>query len=300
MVNWLSKNRQDVARVAGTVLALILLVMLLKEESGAEVISALKSASPVYMIAAIFSMLVSRLFVAGRWYALLRSAGLDISYGRTTRLTFSGLFASNFLPTTIGGDVARLAGAMQFGYDRAICLASLIADRLVGMAGMIITLPFGLIPVMSLGKGVAQFSFAGLFFNKGVNFIKRTLDSIKLWLNNPLGLFWSLVSTFGNMAFIFISIYLLILGFGAHVPYGLIAGLYSLTYFVTLMPFSINGFGVQELSITFLFSHFGGLDHSQSLTIAVLIRLLFIITSLPGALFLPAILAEMNVDKTNL
>ena len=29
-----------------------------------------------------------------------------------------------------------LAGAMQLGYDRAICVASLVADRLIGLAGM--------------------------------------------------------------------------------------------------------------------------------------------------------------------
>jgi uncharacterized membrane protein YbhN (UPF0104 family) len=81
---------------------------------------------------------------------------------------------------------------------------------------------------------------------------------------------------------------------GDHVSYWLIAGLWSLTYFVTLVPISVNGYGVQELSLTFLLSKFGGLSHSESLTIAVLIRLLFIITSLPGAFFLPSILASMN------
>ncbi len=298
MINWISKNRQTLARAAGSLLALALLAMLLKEESGAEIIAALESISIWYLLAAILAMLVSRIFVAGRWHALLRSADLNISFARTTSLTFTGLFASNFLPTTIGGDVVRLAGAMQLGYDRAICLASMIADRLIGMAGMTLTLPFGLIPVLSLGNGGLQSTaFLGSFYKKGIDFARRTFETFKIWFNKPMGLLLSFLSTFGNMAFIFASLFLLIAGMDRHVSYWLIAGLWSLTYFVTLVPISINGYGVQELSLTFLLSKFGGLTHSESLTVAVLIRLLFIVSSLPGAFFLPSILAEMNKNK---
>ena len=294
MTNWLGKNRQTIVRSAGSVLAVVLLVILLKEENGDEIISALKGVSIWYVIAGIFVLLISRLFVVGRWHILLRSAGVDISFWRTAMLTFTGLFANNFLPTTIGGDVVRLAGAMQFGYDRAICLASMVADRLIGMAGMLVTLPFGLLPVLSLGNaGLQAVSFAALI-QKGLDFVKRTLGTFVIWFKKPLALVASLASTFGNMIFIFLAIFLLIAGMGRHVSYWLIAGLYGLTYFVTLIPISVNGYGVQELSLTFLLSKFGGLSHSESLTIAVLVRVLFVVASLPGAFFLPSILAAMN------
>lgn len=298
MINRLRENRQTIARTAGSLLAVILLVILLKEESGDEIVAAVKRISVWYFLAAFVTMLVSRIFVVERWHALLRSAGMDISFSRTARLTFTGLFSSNFLPTTIGGDVVRLAGAMQLGYDRAVCLASMIADRLIGMAGMTFTLPFGLIPVFSLGKIGIQATFFTPLYKKGTDFVKRTFETFKIWFNKPMGLLLSLLSTFGNMAFIFASIYLLIAGMDRHVSYWLIAGLWSLTYFVTLIPISINGFGVQELSLTFLLLTFGGLDHSESAVIALLIRFLFVITSLPGAFFLPSILAEMNKDKS--
>jgi uncharacterized membrane protein YbhN (UPF0104 family) len=298
VTKWLSENRQTIARLVGSLLAVILLIILLKEEGGDEIMSALKRVSILYFSAGIFVLLISRLFVVGRWYILLRSAGIDISYWRTAMLTFTGLFSSNFLPTTIGGDVIRLAGAMQLGYDRAICLASMVVDRLIGMGGMLVTLPFGLIPVLSLGNdGLQSISFAALF-QKGLDFVKRTLGAFMTWLNKPLALFMSFGSTVGNMAFIFLAIFLLITGMGRHVSYWLIAGLWSLTYFVTLIPISVNGYGVQELSLTFLLSKFGGLSHSESLTIAVLIRVLFIITSLPGAFFLPSILAAMNSKQS--
>ncbi len=299
MIDSLKRNRQNLARVGGSLLALILLFLLLKEESSAEMLAALRRVTVASLLAAILALLVSRIFVAARWHALLRAAGAEISFWQTTKLTLTGLFASNFLPTTIGGDVARLAGAMQLGYDRPICLASLIADRLIGMAGMAFAVPFGLIPILSVGKGGAL-SFAGAFFQKGLTFLKRTLETFKIWYNRPLGLFLSLLATFGNMAFIFLSIYFLIEGVHRHVSFWLIAGLWSLTYFVTLIPVSINGFGVQELSLTYLLPILGGLDHSESAVIAILIRLTFVVASLPGALFLPSILAEMNKDRAAL
>lgn len=297
MTDWISKNRQSIARFAGSLLALVLLVVLLKEESGQDIASAIKSVSMSYLLAGVVVMLFSRLFVVERWHVLLRSAGLDITFWQTAMITFTGLFSSNFLPTTIGGDVVRLAGVMQLGYDRAICLASMVADRLIGMAGMLVTLPFGLVPVLSAGGAGLQSGFFAPLFQKGLDFSKRTFGTFGIWFKKPLALFASLVSTFGNMFFIFLAVFLLVSGMGRHVSYWLIAGLWSFTYFVTLIPISVNGYGIQELSLTFLLFKFGGLSQSESLAVAVLIRILFIVTSLPGAFFLPSILAAMNQKK---
>lgn len=297
MINWLRGNRQTLARALGSILALGLLVVLLEEKGDGELFSALRRVSSGYFLAAIAALLISRLFATARWHILLRSAGVEISFLRSTMLTFTGNFSSNFLPTTIGGDVVRLGGAMQLGYDRAICLASLVADRLIGLAGMALALPLGLVPVFSLGNGASQSLAISALIQKGVDFSKRTFESFSIWLKKPLALSGSLLATLGNMIFIYFAIYLLLLGIEHHVSYWLVAGLYTLAYFVTLIPISMNGLGVQELSMTFLLTQFGGLSPSESATVALLTRVLFIITSLPGAFFLPSILAAMNEKK---
>jgi uncharacterized membrane protein YbhN (UPF0104 family) len=294
VTKWVSENRQTIVRALGSILALVLLIILLEEEGDGELFSALRRVSIGYFLAAIVALSISRLFAAARWHILLRSAGVEINFLRSIMLTFTGNFSSNFLPTTIGGDMVRLAGAMQLGYDRAVCIASLVADRLIGLAGMSLALPLGLIPVFSLGNETSQSVAISILVQKGVEFVKRTFASFSIWLKKPLALGAALLATFGNMAFIYLAIYLLLLGIDHHVSYWLVAGLYTLTYFVTLFPISINGLGVQELSMTFLLSQLGGLSSSESATVALLTRLLFIITSLPGAFFLPSILAAMN------
>lgn len=298
MIKWLRENRQVILRTLGSILALVLLIVLIEEEGDGELFSALRRVSIWYFLAGLAALFISRLFAVMRWHVLLRSAGVKLSFFRSMMLTFTGNFSSNFLPTTIGGDMARLAGAMQLGYDRAVCLASLVADRLVGMAGMALALPLGLIPVFSAGSSVAQSAVVTGLFQKVKNFARRTLDSFSIWLKKPLALTGSLLSTLGNQAFIYLAIYLLLIGIDHPIPYWLVAGLYTLTYFVTLIPISINGLGVQELSMAFLLSQFGGLTSSESATIALLTRLLFILASLPGAFFLPSILAAMKPETT--
>jgi hypothetical protein len=83
------------------------------------------------------------------------------------------------------------------------------------------------------------------------------------------------------------------------VPFWVIAGLWSISYFVTLVPISINGYGVQELSLTYLFAEVAGTSMASALTLAVLVRVITMIASLPGAFYLPSILTAIDKAKTD-
>ncbi|MFN2182986.1 MAG: YbhN family protein, partial [Anaerolineae bacterium] len=259
------------------------------------VVGALHQISWQRLAWAIGLVLLSRVFVASRWYVLLRSGDVPMSVGEAVALTFTGLFSNNFLPTTIGGDVVRLAGAMRLGYDRAICLASIAADRLIGMLGMIFILPLGVLPTLeAIGQGATQSVALGALFSRALGFARRTLQTFSIWLGKPLALLAALGCTWGHMLCTFLTMYILIESLGGHVGFWLIAGLWSLSYFVTLVPISINGYGVQELSLTFLFSTVAGLTTATSLTLALLIRALYVGVSLIGAFYMPGILASVE------
>lgn len=298
MIDWLSENRNLLLRLLGTLVATVLIVLLIQQEGWDEIVNAVKQISLASFLLALVSLLISRLFVIARWQVLLQSGGVKIPFSRTTELTLMGLFASNFLPTTIGGDVVRLTGVMQMGFDRAISLASIAADRIIGLVGMALVVPFGLIPAWTILGQAAQNSLALMAsLERPLHFARRTLQTFSTWLHQPRALMVSLLCTFGNMLFIFVAVYILIEGLGNHVSFWLIAGLWSLAYFVTLIPISINGYGVQELSLTYLFLHVGGMSAATSLSMAVLIRIVFMFASLPGAVFLPSILLAISSQK---
>ncbi len=296
MASWLSRNRQRLVQLVGTVLAIALLVFLLKDNGWNEILKAMRQIQIVNLFWVAVLFLISRLAVVARWHVLLSSGGVNIRFKDSASLTFTGLFASNFLPTTIGGDVVRLGGAMQMGYDRAVCLASIVADRIIGMFGMFMVAPLGLIYSWSVLPAIpSKLSFLG-FIQKPLEFVKRTFSTFSIWLKKPGSLFLSLVFSWIHMICLFTAIYIFMDDLGSHVSFWMIAGLYSLTYFITQIPISINGYGLQELSFTFLFSNVAGVSPAISFTVGLLFRAYLVIASLPGALFLPSALAAMT-DK---
>ena len=299
-----------ILRILGTLLAIALLLFLLSEQGWHEIWAAIRQIPLSYLALAFVFMVISRLAVSGRWYVLLRSARLKVTFWEITRITFAGLFATNFLPTTIGGDVIRFAGAVRFGLDGAISLASLVVDRLVGMAGMAMALPFG-IPAFRAAQvlgnipgGYKPAYQAGLpliiknLADKLISAIKRTFNALAIWVHAPLSLLFSLLLTWINMLGLFAVLYLLFLGQGQPVSFTMIAGLYSVVYFVTLIPISINGYGVQELSMTFIFSRLAGVSMANALTTALLFRTIMMIVSLPGAIVVPSLITgERSADS---
>ena len=299
-----TSRRSSLLRLIGTALALALLVYLLSRQGWGDILAAMRQIPAWRLWLALALMLVSRLAVAARWHVLLRSAGVPTTFGKTMRITFAGLFSSNFLPTTIGGDVIRLAGAIQFKFDPAISAASLIADRLVGITGMAMSAPFSFhslfqgrpdafhVPGTALAlAGLPLGNWWKKAWEKGAELLRRVLKALGLWLKQPKWLVFSLFFSWINMLGLFGAIYLLLNGMGERLSFWLVMGLYSLVYFMTLIPISINGYGVQELSMTLIFSSLGKASASSGLTMALLFRTLMMISSLPGALFVPGMLS---------
>jgi uncharacterized membrane protein YbhN (UPF0104 family) len=262
---------------------------------------ALRRMPPQTFWLALGFMLLSRVSVTLRWFVLLRAAGIPMPLAQCLRLVFMGLFASNFLPTTVGGDLVRMGGAVALRYDPVVVAASLVLDRLVGMAGMSSLAPLGLWIVLQQGGGSAQVPLAASgvsgaawvdgFKRRARGFAQNLLRSIALWLHKPSSLLLALLCTYGHMLFTFAVIALLLHGMGQPLNFWWIGGLWSLSYFITLAPVSINGLGVQEVSISLLYAHFGGVSTETGLALALWMRMLPMLASLPGALFLPEILS---------
>jgi uncharacterized membrane protein YbhN (UPF0104 family) len=289
-------------RLAGSLLTVGLLAWLLIQQGWEKIVAAFLLIPPGVLVVVLILTLVSRLAVALRWYVLLRAAGEQVPPGQALRITFAGLFASNFLPTTVGGDVVRLAGAVQLRFDGAVSVATLIADRLVGMAGMAAVLPWGLVRLFAsdlvltrqsevLLSAVALPMWMNRLRDRLVQLSRRFWDTLILWRHRPRALAASFGFTLLYMVMKFTTIWMMLNAMGQEMPWMTIAGVWGLVYFVTLLPVSINGYGLQEVSVTLLYSNLGGITPEAAVTVALLIRTMEMAASLPGALFVPGILA---------
>ena len=297
-----------IIRWAGTLLSVLLLVYLVLTAGLDEIIQSLEKLSFGTIVAIIGLILLSRIATFLRWHVLLQIDRDNVNWRDSLRLTFAGLFAANFLPSTVGGDVVRLAGAMRIGMSGSLAAASLIVDRLIGMAGMAFALPFGITPMITILKS-EQSPLPGLlqnmavilrlkgFWSKAKTSIQKVIHALSFWYRHPKYFIYAFIFTFIHMLCIFLIIHLLIVDMGESLSFWKIAGLWSATYFITLIPISINGLGLQELSITSIFQVFGGLSHATSLSIALICRALWIIGSFPGAFFVSSILSGETYSK---
>lgn len=297
-----SISRGTWLRILATLLALALIVYLLGKQGWADIWEAVQSIRVWRFAAALGLMLISRFFVAARWHNLLTSGGVSATWRQSTRLTFAGLFATNFLPTTVGGDVARLGGALQMGYDAAVSAASLVVDRLVGMGAMALAMPIGLLRLLESGLSLSLGSLTLLplaaandgwmsrMWARLRALFVRLIDAMKLWLGQPGALLRSLLFSLGHMLCLFSAMFILLQGMHDPLPLWLIGGLWSMVYLITLVPFTINALGLQELSVAFAFTQLGGVSAANSAALALLVRTLFMLASLPGALFLSDVL----------
>lgn len=304
MKNWFLKHRQTILKTTGSLLAFGSLFFLARQQSWDEVLGAARQIAWSRFGIAAGLLMASRLFTVVRWHVLLRYGGVDIRFQETASLTFTGLFASNFLPTTIGGDIVRVGGAFQLGYDRAVCAASVVVDRLVGMLGMVMVLPWGLFSfsqwyAISSNPSLGVFSF-GKLWQRTKYVFSRLLETIQLWFRKPQGLVLALFFSWGHMVCLFLSLLVIANGLGESISFFEMAGIWSLSYFITLLPVSINGYGMQELSLTYLLSNLGNMTLANSLVVAILIRIIFVLASLPGAIYLPTILSSIAKQRKTL
>ena len=302
----------DLLRVLGTLLAVGLLVYLLSSQGWDQILASIRQISLGRFALVVGMACVSRLAIGGRWGSLLLLSGVRMPLGRILRINYAGLFASNFLPTSIGGDIVRLAGAVQLESDRARYVSSIAVDRLVGLAGMAVLLPVGASQVLG-GQGLGSFqaipalipavaaavevSWFGRMWGKAVRALRESLRVLAAWVSRPKALLAALGFTWLHMLIKFSAMRLLFSALHEDLTFWEIAGLWSFVYFIALFPISINSLGLMEVSTGLVFSTIGGAAVGSALTVALLIRTAETLATLPGVISLPGILALRRAQE---
>lgn len=92
--------------------------------------------TPLWFYLASFAVvLVGLVLYTLRWSLVLRGIGITVPFGRLFRQYLISLFFSNFLPTTVGGDVAKI---YYLGRDEGYVDvgASVVLDRVLGLLSL--------------------------------------------------------------------------------------------------------------------------------------------------------------------
>ena len=177
-------------RIAGTVISVGLLAYLFATQDREQILGGVRQMPAWVLVAVVALIAVSRMAVATRWYLILRAMGAEISFSEALRLNFAGLYATNFLPTTVGGDIVRLAGIMQLKHGGSRATASVLLDRIIGLIGMATAVPFAVPALMGHASGGAAGGLSTacmVGMAGGLGGLRRKLKDVLRRCCRPLG-----------------------------------------------------------------------------------------------------------------
>ena len=80
-----------------------------------------------------------------KWHTVVNSAGAQLSFAASAQCYTSGLFGALFLPSIIGGDVARLAVGISRSPRPAAVITGNVADRFLDVAAQLMLVSLGLL-----------------------------------------------------------------------------------------------------------------------------------------------------------
>jgi uncharacterized protein (TIRG00374 family) len=274
--------------------------------------SYLNNASYIFLALAILTFIAAIVLGAVRWRKLLEAQDIKVKFYQTLKLTFIGVFFSNFLPGLVGGDIVKLFYAAKNTRKTAETLASILLDRILGVSALLVIAVFALPFSFSIPEiqRISLFVFilfaiflvgVFLFFNlKSFSILKRIYNIRVFDLGNKIKTFKNSVVVYRDKKnilaytfFIAIVIQFLIVAvcyfvglfFNLHVPFHYFLLFIPIIQLITFLPITIGGIGTREWSFVLLFTTASGLiPKIDAFALSIGFYLTTLITSLPGGI----------------
>lgn len=269
----------------------------------------------------ILVILASSLFYAGvyvsvlKWKLFLSKFNVGVITLKLYSIYSIGSFISNFLPTSIGGDVYRIARISSSYKDKkSQVAASVVLERGYGLFAVFFV-NFILLPFYSDLFSYRSFQLvqlliftifflflALLFFHEKIfqllksifgdrfTFLSGLFAKVQHFKNTLFGHFDLLLAV---KAFLYSALFVLMVGvaryvfflaFGVEVGYWYVLYVGTVIQIVSLLPISLNSIGISEGLIVFLFS-LVGIPLEVSLAIALVSRVAMLVVTSLGGLF---------------
>ncbi len=259
----------------------------------------------LWILFSLGAVMVQTVLAALRWQQIVSLCGRDLQFSTLLSFTLVGAFFNQTLPSSVGGDAARIwlvgkkEGWRLAGY-------SVLLDRLVGVAALAIVVvlclpftvqiirdPIGRISVLVIGLG-ALLAFL-VFLALGVTHLRilqrwsltkhlHAVASIGFSIFRSPNLFSPVLFTSFLIHFLAATI-----GWGAANAIGADLSLKLAILLIlpvsllTVVPVSIAGWGVREGAMVAAFSY-AGLPQTNGLAVSIVYGLLYLVLGAIGGL----------------
>lgn len=249
-----------------------------------------------------------------KWYLLLRSRDIRVSFFRCYALYMVGIFFSLFLPTSMGGDVVRIHELGKYTGQRAKAAASVFVERFTGMiilfllaliallfqSNLISTYWLSLSVVVAIVASIAIiwgiidnrpytlitsfFSDRGGLFQKIFEKIDSFHQALSEYKEDSFALAIAIGNTFIFYFLAIVNVWVTACAFEVNVNFIQLIIAVPLIMFIMNLPISIGGLGLMEFAFIFIFSLFG-YSSELALSTALLMRLKSFVDGGIGGIF---------------
>lgn len=289
----------------------LIFYFILKDHDIASIFSRITNARPIYFLLAVLSFFILMLIFAFRWKLINRIFNVDRPIKELFKHHMIGLFFSNLLPSSIGGDIWRIKYLKDYTSSKSIAFIIPVLERLSGMTSILllgILSFFYFASILELNMIYTSAFILSLliilillFTKKSYEFILDILSKYKnkkiieklIKLVETLSVIHAHKKTFiiaaflslSSQVFLGISSVFLAVSLNIHLELWQIMLIIPIIYFISIIPLTINGYGLKETAFIELFLLFGLTKASEAIPLTFLISFVQIIVSLAGGLF---------------
>jgi uncharacterized membrane protein YbhN (UPF0104 family) len=267
--------------------SLALLVLLFRRVDVARLWGVARTASPVWLAAALalYSLMIAA--SSWRWGLLLDAQGIRLPFRTLTSSFLVATFFNNFLPSNIGGDVVRIADTAPAAGSKTLATTVVLLDRGMGLLGLMLMAALGASAVTRFGSfgplgprvlwgslGLGAMIATPALLNP--HWLARLLRPLRVvhpeWVDERLGRLTAAFSRFREApaalagcfaGAVFVQAVLVVFYVAvAHsmriqIGFAELALIVPVSLLVQMLPVSVNGFGIREATFGFYFSRLG-------------------------------------------
>ncbi|HEX4978974.1 MAG TPA: lysylphosphatidylglycerol synthase transmembrane domain-containing protein [Acidimicrobiales bacterium] len=270
-----------------------------------------KPSTVLWLAGAIAVTLVGVVLATLRWHRVLVALEVRTTVRPLVSNYLAGLFVSNFLPTTIGGDVLRVARLSRMTGERPRSFASVVLERLTGWVVLPVISLFALLVNPGLLRPpsddasrivivISLLTLTGLsliLFGASSPAVGRRLESKDGWLRflnavhlglarfrrSPAAALEVLVVGFAYQLAVVAAAFLAAKALGLPIGWTAILAFMPAVAIVQVLPFpTIGGLGVREGAFV-LFLHPLGVSTDEAITLGLIVYGINLFASLLGA-----------------
>lgn len=290
--------------------AFISALLYIMRDKYAQILEAIKNADIWLLLSALIMYILAAMIASYRFKLIIATQHKTrVTFREAVSLTFIGYFFNNFLPTSIGGDVAKAYYLSQKKSEKLGSFTSVFIDRAIGLFTMIFMAAIALsffpsefvdknvklavysialcamgIVIFMTNRSIAK-KFAGLLslIKPLEEKARKAYEAIHTYKNHTALIVKSLLISVVSQLFFFTSIGILIYSIGSRIAPIEVLLRVPIVSVISLLP-SINGLGVREGSTVMLFGPLIGKENAFAVSILLLL-MLFLLSLIGGLVY---------------